>query len=75
LRPFFLSPQDEKRVRPVVETIADLAERVTAAALADKNLFAQFHLRPEEARLSVCPPVMEEPARRHASMPFYFRSR
>jgi len=55
LRPFFLSPQDEKRVRPVVETIADLAERVTAAALADKNLFAQFHLRPEEARLSRLP--------------------
>src|ERR1700685_1780356 len=50
LRPFFLSPQDEQRVRPVAEGIADLAERVTVAALADKNLFEQFHLRPEEAR-------------------------
>jgi hypothetical protein len=55
LRPFFLSPQDEKRVRHVAETIAELGERVTAAALADKNLFAQFHLRPEEERLARLP--------------------
>jgi hypothetical protein len=51
LRPFFLSPQDEDRVRPVAETIAELGERVALAALADEKLFAQFHLRPEEARL------------------------
>jgi hypothetical protein len=51
LRPFFLSPEDEKRVRVVAETIAKLGERVAAAALEDKNLFAQFHLRPEEERL------------------------
>jgi hypothetical protein len=55
LRPFFLSPDDEKRVRPVAETIAELAERVTLAALADKNLLAQFHLRPEEERLARLP--------------------
>ncbi|HEY2352435.1 MAG TPA: hypothetical protein VGH83_07975 [Candidatus Acidoferrum sp.] len=55
LRPFFLSPQDEKRVRPVAETIAELGERVTVAALADKNLLAQFHLRPEEERLARLP--------------------
>jgi uncharacterized circularly permuted ATP-grasp superfamily protein len=52
LRPFFLSQDDEQLVREVSETIADLGERVTAAALEDKTLFAQFHLRPEEERLA-----------------------
>jgi hypothetical protein len=55
LRPFFLSSQDEDRVRPVAETIAELGERVALAALADEKLFAQFHLRPEEARLARLP--------------------
>jgi hypothetical protein len=55
LRPFFLSLQDENCVRPVAETIAELGERVTVAALADKNLFAQFHLRPQEERLARLP--------------------
>src|ERR1700693_4263347 len=55
LRPFFLSPEDEARVRPVDETIAGLGERVALAALADEKLFAQFHLRPEEARLARLP--------------------
>jgi hypothetical protein len=55
LRPFFLTPQEEKRVRPVAETIADLGERVALAALADKSLLAQFHLRPEEERLARLP--------------------
>ncbi|HEY2120161.1 MAG TPA: hypothetical protein VGH37_13315 [Candidatus Acidoferrum sp.] len=52
LRPFFLSPADEARVRRVSETIATVAERVTAAALQDESLFQQFHLRPEEERLA-----------------------
>jgi uncharacterized circularly permuted ATP-grasp superfamily protein len=52
LRPFFLSPQDEERVRRVAETIAAIAERVTTAALEDHSLFQQFHLRPEEERLA-----------------------
>jgi uncharacterized circularly permuted ATP-grasp superfamily protein len=52
LRPFFLSPADEERVRTVAETIAELGERVAAAALQDKHLLAQFHLRPEEERLA-----------------------
>ena len=52
LRPFFLSPEDEERVRNVAETIAELGERVAAAALEDKNLFVQFHLHPEEERLA-----------------------
>ncbi len=51
LRPFFLSPEDEQRVRVVAETMADLAERVTDAAMKDKALLAQFHLRDEELRL------------------------
>jgi uncharacterized circularly permuted ATP-grasp superfamily protein len=51
LRPFFLSPQDEDRVRYATETLARFGERVAIAALEDKSLFAQFHLRPEEERL------------------------
>jgi len=52
LRPFFLSPEDEQRVRTVAETIAELGERVATAALEDKHLLAQLHLRPEEERLA-----------------------
>src|ERR1700724_3285580 len=52
LRPFFLSPEDEQHVRIVAETIAALGERVVTAALEDRALFAQFHLRPEEERLA-----------------------
>jgi hypothetical protein len=55
LRPYFLSPADEQRVRLVSETIAAVAERVTAAALNNNSLFAQFHLRPEEERLARLP--------------------
>ncbi len=51
LRPFFLSPEDEQRVRNVAETMAELAERVATAALGDAELLGQFHLRDEELRL------------------------
>jgi uncharacterized circularly permuted ATP-grasp superfamily protein len=51
LRPFFLSPEDEQRVRNVAETMAELAERVVSAALEDAGLLDQFHLQPEESRL------------------------
>jgi len=51
LRPFFLSPQDEARVRHATETLARLGERLASSALEDQTLFAQFHLRPEEERL------------------------
>ena len=51
LRPFFLSSEDEQRVRVVAETMAELAERVTDAAMKDAVLLAQFHLRDEELRL------------------------
>ncbi|HUN64066.1 MAG TPA: hypothetical protein VMU53_18845, partial [Candidatus Sulfotelmatobacter sp.] len=52
LRPVFLSPQDDERVKFVAETIAAIAERLTAAALEDPSLLEQFHLRPEEERLA-----------------------
>jgi uncharacterized circularly permuted ATP-grasp superfamily protein len=52
LRPFFLSPEDEVRVRLVAEKMAELGERVAAAALEDRALFAQFHLREGEERLA-----------------------
>jgi hypothetical protein len=51
VRPFFLSPEDEQRVRIVAETIANLGERVVNATLQDASLFAQLHLRPAEERL------------------------
>jgi uncharacterized circularly permuted ATP-grasp superfamily protein len=51
LRPVFLTPQDEDRVRRVAEAIVVIAERLTTAALEDGSLFKQFHLRPEEERL------------------------
>jgi len=52
LRPFFLSSEDETRVRAVAEKMAELAERVAAAALDDATLFKQFHLREGEERLA-----------------------
>src|SRR5215475_640336 len=52
LRPFFLSPEDEQRVRTVAEKMAELAERVTTAALSEPALFKQFHLREAEERLA-----------------------
>jgi hypothetical protein len=55
LRPFFLTPEDEARVRTVAETVADLGERITLAALDDRHLFAQLHLREEEERLARIP--------------------
>ena len=52
LRPFFLSPEEEQRVRIVAETIAALGERIASAAIDDRSLFAQLHLRPKEERLA-----------------------
>ena len=51
LRPFFLSPEDEQRVRNVAETMAEFGERVASAALGAAELLGQFHLREEELRL------------------------
>lgn len=52
LRPFFLTTQDEQRVRKVAEAIAGLGERVVKQALADPQLLAQVALNPEEERLA-----------------------
>src|SRR5258708_33908347 len=52
LRPFFLSPRDEERVRDVAETMAEFGERVANAAMNDAALLGQFHLREEELRLA-----------------------
>jgi hypothetical protein len=51
LRPFFLSVEEETRVRAVAETMAELAERVADTAVKDPALLAQFHLREQESRL------------------------
>ncbi len=55
LRPFFLSPEDEARVRTIAETVADFGERITTTALDDRHLLAQLHLREEEERLARIP--------------------
>jgi uncharacterized circularly permuted ATP-grasp superfamily protein len=52
LRPFFLSEQDDQRVRCVAETIAALGERVVAAALESPALLEQLALGDEELRLA-----------------------
>ena len=54
-RPFFLTEEDEARVRVVAETIATLGERVVLAALENPELFGQLRLRPEEERLARLP--------------------
>lgn len=54
-RPFFLTEEDERRVRVVAETIAMLGERVVTAALENRALFEQLRLRPEEERLARIP--------------------
>ena len=51
LRPFFLTEQDEARMRTAAETIAALAERVTAAALESTPIFDQLGLTEAETRL------------------------
>jgi len=51
LRPFFLSEEDETRMRAAAERIAFLGERVTAAALESPKIFDQLGLHDAEARL------------------------
>ncbi len=73
LRPFFLTSQDENRVREVAELIAQLGERVVQQALADPALLAQVALTPEEERLVRISPRYNGPARLPVLMPFFFR--
>jgi hypothetical protein len=51
LRPFFLTEDDESRMRTAAETIAALGERVVSAALAMPSLFGQLGLTEAEERL------------------------
>jgi uncharacterized circularly permuted ATP-grasp superfamily protein len=52
LRPFFLSEDDERRVREVAETIARLGERVVQAAFEDHALMEDVGLTEPEERLA-----------------------
>jgi hypothetical protein len=51
LRPFFLTEQDEARMRVAAESVAALGERVTQAALESSDVFDQLGLTGGEARL------------------------
>src|SRR5262249_6096520 len=51
LRPFFLTEDDESRMRTAAETIAALGERVVSAALTTPSLFTQLGLTEAEERL------------------------
>ena len=51
LRPFFLTEQDEARMRAAAETIAALGERVVRAALESPAVFDQLGLNEAETRL------------------------
>ena len=52
LRPFFLTEQDEARMRAAAETIAALGERVVDAALESRDIFDQLGLSDAETRLA-----------------------
>jgi uncharacterized circularly permuted ATP-grasp superfamily protein len=56
LRPFFLTADDEQRVRHAAEGMWTLGERVAAAALERPELFAELGLSEEEVRLVLMDP-------------------
>ncbi len=51
LRPFFLSTEDESRIRPAAEIIARIGERVAADAAADPSLARALGVTDAEERL------------------------
>ena len=51
LRPFFLTAQDEARIRRAAETIAELGERVVRAAFDRREIFDQLGVTEAEERL------------------------
>lgn len=51
LQPFFLSAEDEARIRPAAETIARIGERVAAEAAADPSLARALGVTEAEERL------------------------
>lgn len=56
LRPFFLSPADEARVEEAAALLWQLGERVVAAAMEDRSLFAELCLSDAEASLASIDP-------------------
>jgi uncharacterized circularly permuted ATP-grasp superfamily protein len=56
LRPFFLDPADEVRVRHAAETLWRLGERVAKAAVADPQMLEYLGLSEEEIRLAQIDP-------------------
>ena len=59
LRPFFLDPRDEARVRHAAETLWRLGERVAKAAAADTQLLDYLGLSEDEIRLVEIDPGYE----------------
>jgi hypothetical protein len=56
LRPFFLGPSDEARVKHAAETLWRLGERVTDAAREDPRLLTELRLSDEEIALAEIDP-------------------
>ena len=56
LRPFFLNPGDEARVRHAAETLWQLGERVAKAAAADPRMLEYLGLSEDEIRLTQIDP-------------------
>src|SRR3954469_3533136 len=56
LRPFFLTPADEARVKDAAETLWHLGERVAKAAAGDALLLEHLGLNDEEIRLAQLEP-------------------
>ena len=55
LRPFFLTAADETRIRTASETIADIGERVVAAAMDDARLLAALGVEAEARLIRIDP--------------------
>ena len=56
LRPFFLAPGDEARIRRAAETLWHLGERVMNAAIGDPAMLATLGLSDDEIRLAEIDP-------------------
>src|SRR3954470_23323840 len=59
LRPFFLDPQDETRVRGVAELLWTLGERVAREAAGSPQMLADLALSEDEIRLARIDPAYE----------------
>jgi uncharacterized circularly permuted ATP-grasp superfamily protein len=59
LRPFFLDPSDEARVKEAAETLWVVGERIARAAFEDETILADLALSEEEVRLGRINPGYE----------------